>query len=69
MSDTPVVVNEASKVASNETAEAKPALKICCACPETRQPRDQCIVEKGQEHCEEFIENHKRCLRSLGFKV
>jgi len=50
-------------------AEEKPKLKICCACPDTRKPRDECVVQKGEEHCEEFIEAHKVCLRSKGFKV
>ena len=44
-------------------------LKICCACPETRKPRDDCIVEKGEENCKELIEAHKECLRKLGFNV
>ena len=51
------------------TEEEKPKLKICCACPETRKPRDECVVEKGEESCGEYIEAHKVCLRSHGFKV
>lgn len=49
--------------------ENKPAMKICCACPETRTPRDECIVRNGEENCAEFIEAHKKCLRELGFKI
>jgi len=44
-------------------------LKPCCACPETRKPRDECIIENGEENCKDLIEAHKECLRKLGFKV
>jgi cytochrome c oxidase assembly protein subunit 17 len=40
-------------------AEEKPALKICCACPETRRPRDDCMVMNGEEKCAKEIEDHK----------
>lgn len=49
--------------------EKKPPCKICCACPETREPRDECILHKGEEQCAEYIEAHKECLRGMGFKV
>ncbi len=54
---------------SNKTTEEKPKCKACCACPETKKPRDQCIVEKGEANCTELIEAHKECMRKLGFKV
>jgi len=44
-------------------------LKPCCACPETRKPRDACIAEKGEENCYHLIEAHKACMRALGFKL
>lgn len=44
-------------------------LKPCCACPETRKLRDDCVFMKGEENCAEFIEKHKKCLESYGFKV
>lgn len=47
----------------------KKKLKICCACPETRKPRDECVLLHGEDKCKEAIEAHKACLRSLGFKV
>ena len=28
---------------------AKPKKKICCACPETKTARDNCIVENGED--------------------
>ena len=52
---------------TKETKEKK--LKPCCACPQTRKPRDACIVEKGEENCADLIEAHKKCMRDLGFKV
>ena len=59
-----------SGLSSTAPPASPPAgLKICCACPETRTPRDSCVVERGQENCTELIEQHKQCLRSLGFKV
>jgi len=44
-------------------------LKPCCACPETKQVRDACIMEKGEENCGHLIEAHKACMRFLGFKI
>ncbi len=44
-------------------------LKPCCACPETKRVRDACIIEKGEENCRQLIEEHKDCMRKLGFKV
>ncbi|KAH7293971.1 hypothetical protein KP509_28G050400 [Ceratopteris richardii] len=51
------------------TQESKPKKKICCACPDTKRLRDECIVEHGPEHCGKWIEAHLRCLRSEGFNV
>ena len=48
--------------------DGKP-LKPCCVCPETKQPRDACIIEKGEANCQDLIEAHKKCMRDLGFKV
>jgi len=44
-------------------------LKPCCACPETRKPRDECIAEKGEENCRDLIDAHLSCMRALGFKI
>ena len=52
-----------------EISETQPKLRICCACPETREARDLCVVEKGESACERFITEHNECLRKLGFKV
>jgi len=58
--------NDASKVKANGAAPKK---KICCVCPETRQKRDECMIEYGEESCQMFIEAHKQCLRREGFDV
>lgn len=59
-----------NKPAETQTEEKKPEkLKPCCACPETKQPRDACIIEKGEENCQDLIEAHKKCMRDLGFKI
>jgi cytochrome c oxidase assembly protein subunit 17 len=47
----------------------KSGKKICCACPETRKPRDACVVEKGEEFCRDLIDAHDSCLRLDGFTV
>ncbi|MBA0692908.1 hypothetical protein Goari_010431 [Gossypium aridum] len=47
--------------------ESKPKKKICCACPETKKLRDECIVEHGEEACAKWIEAHRICLRAEGF--
>jgi len=47
----------------------KKKLRPCCACPETKKVRDECIIEKGEENCLDLIEAHKQCMRDLGFKI
>lgn len=47
----------------------KTGKKICCACPETRKPRDECVVKFEEKNCLDLIEAHKACLRSEGFKI
>jgi len=48
--------------------ETKPK-KICCACPDTKKLRDDCIVQNGEDACGKFIEAHLQCLRAEGFNV
>ena len=50
------------------TEEGK-KLKICCACPETREVRDECIIRNGQENCVKAISDHIACLKKLGFNM
>ncbi|XP_065862072.1 cytochrome c oxidase copper chaperone 1-like [Euphorbia lathyris] len=49
--------------------ETKPKKKICCACPDTKRLRDECIVEHGEDACSKWIEAHRQCLRAEGFNV
>lgn len=49
--------------------DTKPKKKICCACPDTKKLRDECMVEHGEEACAKWIEAHRRCLRAEGFNV
>ncbi|GMI63650.1 hypothetical protein HRI_000034300 [Hibiscus trionum] len=55
--------------ATSSGSESKPKKKICCACPETKKLRDECIVEHGEEACAKWIEAHRICLRAEGFNV
>ena len=53
-----------------EEPPKKPAkCKACCACPETKKVRDLCIVENGQENCQELIEAHRKCMKNMGFDI
>lgn len=54
---------------SEGRGEEKPKLRPCCACPETKRARDECIIENGEANCTDLIEAHKNCMRKLGFKV
>lgn len=49
--------------------QLKPKCKPCCACPETRDRRDKCVFENGEENCLELIKAHQDCMRSMGFDV
>ncbi|XP_057815956.1 cytochrome c oxidase copper chaperone 2 [Cryptomeria japonica] len=52
-----------------KSAVKKPQKKICCACPDTKRLRDECIAEHGQDACTKWIDAHLQCLRAEGFKV
>lgn len=45
--------------------------KPCCACPETRKPRDECVFQYGEEdvNCKKLIAAHHDCMRKLGFNI
>lgn len=63
-------MSEPAKAAiATEKGEEQKKLKPCCACPETKKARDECIIANGEEGCLKFIEAHKECLRQHGFKV
>jgi cytochrome c oxidase assembly protein subunit 17 len=56
---------EKSEFKNTEKERPKP----CCACPETRMKRDQCIIEKGEESCVNMIELHRKCMREYGYFI
>ena len=68
---TVAVINDKSLPASVpvETGESKPKCKPCCACPETKQIRDECVLLNGQENCSKEIEAHRACMRAAGFNI
>jgi len=65
----PAVNGGSSAATAAPATESKPKKKICCACPDTKRLRDECIVEHGESACTKWIEAHKRCLRAEGFNV
>jgi cytochrome c oxidase assembly protein subunit 17 len=58
-----------SRPEAPSTQSQKKPLKPCCACPETKKIRDECIMREGEEGCQHLIEAHKACMRSLGFNI
>lgn len=59
----------AAAATSSKPVSPVSGLRICCACPETRKPRDECVVKYTEANCLDYIEAHKQCLRSQGFNV
>jgi cytochrome c oxidase assembly protein subunit 17 len=53
-------------VAGEEQPKKK---KMCCACPDTKKARDECVQRNGEAQCGSLIEAHKACLRKEGFDV
>ena len=51
---------------SSETPVEKPKCPMC-VCKVERAARDLCMVEKGQEECEEQIAALNVCLKKYGF--
>eukprot|EP00924_Labyrinthula_sp_SR-Ha-C_P016433 snap_masked-scaffold_6-processed-gene-3.20-mRNA-1 protein AED:0.09 eAED:0.09 QI:0/-1/0/1/-1/1/1/0/63 len=58
-----------NKTTNSAEVLGKSGKKICCSCPETRRPRDECVVLNGEQNCKELIEKHNECLRQEGFKI
>ncbi|KAI9337565.1 cytochrome C oxidase copper chaperone-domain-containing protein [Obelidium mucronatum] len=54
-----------------EAAPSEPKCKPCCACPDTRQVRDECVIEFGEDSvkCKDLITAHQDCMREMGFKI
>lgn len=54
---------------NSKDSKSNDNLKPCCACPETRKARDDCVI-KHDDHevaCRDFIKAHEDCLRRHGF--
>ncbi|CAG8580091.1 9870_t:CDS:2 [Paraglomus occultum] len=45
--------------ATSPPTQPSPGLKPCCACPDTKRARDECIFHEGEENCKDLIEAHK----------
>jgi len=69
MSDVEKEVQSEKKASDFPVGKDGKKLKPCCACPETKAPRDECIMKNGEENCQDLIEAHKACMRALGFKL
>jgi len=69
----PPKTTEDSRTSPKQEAEkdgtVKKPCKACCACPDTKRIRDECIVENGEENCQGLIEAHKTCMRKMGFNI
>ena len=63
--------DDEKKCKSSQKVGIKSGKKICCCCPETKQARDACVLQNGEEdeNCKKLIELHKECLRGEGFDV
>ncbi|PBC27733.1 Cytochrome c oxidase copper chaperone [Apis cerana cerana] len=55
------IINDKPNVSaeSKDVQKSDKPLKPCCACPETKKARDDCIITKGEENCRDLIEAHK----------
>ncbi|KAI8803014.1 cytochrome C oxidase copper chaperone-domain-containing protein [Cladochytrium replicatum] len=49
--------------------QAQPKCKPCCACPDTRKVRDDCVIQFGEEKCADLIKKHQECMREMGFNI
>ncbi|OSX80668.1 hypothetical protein BU14_0033s0012 [Porphyra umbilicalis] len=64
----PSTVPCASAAAAALPAVEAPQTKIkaCCACPDTKRARDECVVTRGEDACAAAIAVHKACMRAEG---
>jgi cytochrome c oxidase assembly protein subunit 17 len=74
MTTTPEPTNRAPSspaTLSPPAADVKKKPKPCCACPETKQPRDECILMRGESDvkCKELIQAHRACMRQYGYEI
>jgi len=68
----PLAVVSDKNIPSQPTAvnsETKPTCKACCACPQTKGIRDECVIINGEENCSKEIAAHLACMRAAGFNI
>uniref|UniRef100_A0A0D9XDT6 Cytochrome c oxidase copper chaperone n=1 Tax=Leersia perrieri TaxID=77586 RepID=A0A0D9XDT6_9ORYZ len=66
VSGTTEASNSTKKTEQAPSPDTKPKKKMCCACPDTKKLRDECIVQHGEDACGKWIEAHLQCLRAEG---
>lgn len=49
---------------SSEVRSGDAPVKPCCACPETKKARDECIIRHGESACVDAINAHIACMRA-----
>ena len=55
---------------SSNSSSSNNNVKPCCACPDTKKARDECIFKYGDEtKCRDLIEAHRICMKSFGFNI
>ncbi|KAJ3022823.1 hypothetical protein HKX48_005156 [Thoreauomyces humboldtii] len=54
---------------TSDASAPKEKCKPCCACPETRKVRDECVINNGEEKCADLIKAHQDCMRAQGFNI
>ncbi|KAJ3161504.1 hypothetical protein HDU86_007286, partial [Geranomyces michiganensis] len=63
---TPTPATAAVTTVADPSSPAKPKCKPCCACPDTRKARDECVFDNGEEKCADLIKAHQDCMRAQG---
>jgi cytochrome c oxidase assembly protein subunit 17 len=62
--------NKAIFNSNNSGSNSNNNVKPCCACPDTKKSRDECIFKYGDEtKCQDLIEAHRICMKSFGFNI
>ena len=53
------------------SSQVQPSVvKPCCACPETKKARDECLLfADSVEACQDLVEKHRICMASYGFFI
>ncbi|CAO1624256.1 unnamed protein product [Parajaminaea phylloscopi] len=76
-SPSPAPVADPKNTSSKHVTALNPqGIKPCCACPETKIRRDECFLqyghaegEEGVTKCKQLVEEHRRCMKQLGFNI